>query len=154
VQITRFLVQNGLAFFATWLIICTIIMYTIFLKYNAKMDELSAGTSGLSMLLLFVIAYFLCENFFFKRYLLWLITPWFAFLVACISIVNENWVEAKPTRNNTFTIALLIVSSVFTGIKLLNILVEKICGSQEVDDRFQTPTSRRDRYLFELNLIY
>lgn len=141
VHITRLLVHNGLALFTTWLAIATVITFTIFLKYNTKINELSAGTTGLSILLLFVVTYFLCENFFFKRYLLWLITPWFAFLVACVGIVNENWVDAKPTRNNIFTVALLIVSSVFAGIKLLVILVDKICGSQEDDDRYQTPTT-------------
>lgn len=145
VHITRLLVHNGLALFTTWLSIATVLTFTIFLKYNTKMDELSAGTTGLSILLLFVITYFLFENFFFRRYHLWLITPWFAFLATYIGTINGNWVDMKPTRNNVFTVALLIVSAVFAGIKLLNMLVDKMCGAREEDrDRYQIPTTRTD----------
>jgi hypothetical protein len=144
VHITRLLVHNGLALFTTWLSIATVLTFTIFLKYNARLDELSAGTVGLSILLFFVITYFLFENFFFRRYHLWLITPWFAFLATYVGTINGNWIDAKPTRNNVFTVALLMVSAVFAAIKLLNMLVDKMCGREEIRDRYPTPTTRPD----------
>jgi hypothetical protein len=127
IWLTRFLVQNGLALFATWVALATSLSFTIFLKYSMGLQELTAGTVGLCIIMVLVCAYFLSENFFFKAYHIWLLTPWFVFLMALVGSIQANWISESPTRNNIFTVALLAVSIVFASMKLFNMIFEMMC---------------------------
>jgi hypothetical protein len=122
----RLLVHNGLGVYATWSLLAVVLNMAVWLKYSLGIDELLTGTIGLTIFALFMLSHFICDNYLYKRYLLWLITPSFVYLLAFISIVQGNWRNEKSTRNNVYSIALLGISIVFAAIKVLNVLVGEI----------------------------
>jgi O-antigen ligase len=131
------LVHNGLGVYASWLLLAVVLNLAVWLKYSLGIDELLTGTVCLSIFALFIVSHFICENFIYKVYMLWLVTPWFVYLFALISIVQGNWRDEKPIRNNIFTIALLGISVVFAAIKVLSVLVDEIRSKDSQNRRLE-----------------
>lgn len=67
VWINRFLLQNGVAFFLTWLSLATNLNFAIFLTYEAGLEVSISSTVALIVILLIVVVYFILENFIWQR---------------------------------------------------------------------------------------
>ncbi len=138
----RFLIQNGLGFFLTWLSLATNLNFAVFLTYDASVKVDISSTVVLIIILALIITYFVLENFiwqrlkfnsfrlrlfpfssfsigFICRYLLYLVTPWFVLNLALIGSIAKNFNGKSPTRNNIITVILLVIVVIFTIIKII-----------------------------------
>ncbi len=68
IWINRVLVQNGLAFFATWLSIATCLNFAIFLYRRASLTQDIASTIALVIILALIILYSVLENVIWQKY--------------------------------------------------------------------------------------
>ncbi|XP_057178210.1 uncharacterized protein si:ch211-161h7.5 isoform X2 [Triplophysa rosa] len=98
----RILVQNGIATYATWTTIATLLNFTIVLSYNAGMSKSDAATVSLSILLGEVIAWFIVENFVFEKHLRYILTVYPVVIVALSGNMTKNFNAANPSRNGIY----------------------------------------------------
>ncbi|XP_072040769.1 uncharacterized protein [Amphiura filiformis] len=94
----RILIQNGLALYAGWCSISTILnlIYTfvyggVMTSSGGNMDENLASLIGISLIGLNIVLYFYLENFVWERYMRYTYTVWGAFLWAVIGIMTKDF---------------------------------------------------------------
>lgn len=114
----RIFLQNGLAFFATWLTLATNLNFAMVLTYSANLDMMTVTTVILFIILALVLAYSVLENVVFPRALLHQFAPWFVLNVALIGSLTKNWVSGAPTRNNIIT---LVIECIVVGLTVIKI---------------------------------
>ena len=119
VWLNRFLVQNGIGFFLTWLSLASNLNFAIFLTYEAGVKVDIASTVVLIIILAVIIVYFVLENFIWQRFMLYLFTPWIVLIIALSGSVSKNWKSESPTRNNIITLVLLIIVILMAIAKLI-----------------------------------
>ncbi|XP_038149570.1 uncharacterized protein LOC119788947 [Cyprinodon tularosa] len=106
----RLLIQNGIAIYATWTTIASLVNLTIVLVYNANVSDTDAATISLSLLTVVVVAWFFLENFILDRHVRFVLTVYPVVIWALTGVFTENYNAADPTRNNIFNAALLGVA--------------------------------------------
>lgn len=67
VWMNRFILQNGIAFYLTWLSLATNLNFAIFLTYEASVEVSISSTVALIAILIIIVAYFVVENFVWPR---------------------------------------------------------------------------------------
>ena len=105
----RIFVQNGLAFYATWVSIASNLNFDIYITWRLGANMTNAGTAALFLVLSAIIVYFILENFIWRHYLQYTFSPWIVIVVALIGSLSGNWVPSNPTRNNIISLIMLII---------------------------------------------
>ncbi|XP_038067351.1 uncharacterized protein LOC119737232 isoform X2 [Patiria miniata] len=113
----RAIIQNGLVFYATWVTIATLLNLAIVLSYWGGMEQSTACTICLSILLVEVLLYSVLENIVWDKYLRYTYTVWLVVIFALIGSIAQNWNVAKP--NSIFTAVLLGLAFALFLIKLV-----------------------------------
>lgn len=105
--LTRVLVQNGLAVYATWTTIASLVNLNVVLTTEAKMSQSDASTTVLSILVVVIATWFVLENWLLERHVryIWSIYP--SVIWALSGVFTKNFNTASPSRNNIFNAALL-----------------------------------------------
>ncbi|CAF1200964.1 unnamed protein product [Didymodactylos carnosus] len=112
IWLIRLLVHNGLAIYATWLFLAMNLNLTIWIKAMGK-NATDAATAALSVVLLGIIIYFVCENIIFYNSMAYTWIPWFVLIFALSGIMSLNYKTPRnPTRNQSYVLALLIICDV------------------------------------------
>ncbi|KAA8580742.1 uncharacterized protein si:ch211-161h7.5 [Etheostoma spectabile] len=115
----RVLVQNGVAIYATWTTIASLINLTIVLNYDANMSPTDAATTSLSVLTVVLFVWFFLENFVLDKHVRYILTIYPVVIWAVTGAFTKNN-TADPTRNNIFTAVLLAVAcATFAGRVIL-----------------------------------
>lgn len=100
----RVLVQNGVAIYATWTTIASIINLAIVLTNDASMYPMDAATAALAVLAAVLFVWFMLENFVLDKHVRYIITTYLVVIWALtgvfmkkqdavISIVNSNFID-------------------------------------------------------------
>ncbi|KAA0704748.1 hypothetical protein E1301_Tti000937 [Triplophysa tibetana] len=118
----RILVQNGIATYATWTTIATLLNFTIVLNYNAGMNKSDAATLSLSILLGEVVAWFIVENFVFEKHLRYILTIYPVVIVALSGNLTKNFNAANPSRNGIYIAVLLGLACALFAIRLMLVI--------------------------------
>lgn len=118
----RILVQNGIATYATWTTIATLLNFTIVLSYNAGMNKSDAATVALSILLGEAVGWFIVENFIFEKHLRYILTIYPVVIVALSGNLTKNFNAADPSRNGIFIAVLLGLACALFAIRLLLVI--------------------------------
>ena len=94
----RILIQNGVALYAGWCSIATILnlVYTfvyggVMTSSGGNMDQSLASSIGTGLIGLDIVGYFYLENFVFERYMRYTYAVWGAFLWAVIGIMTKDF---------------------------------------------------------------
>ncbi|XP_012735598.2 uncharacterized protein LOC105938417 [Fundulus heteroclitus] len=103
----RVLIQNGIAIYATWTTIASLVNLTIVLVYDANVSNTDGATISLSILTVAVVAWFVLENFVLDKHVRFILTIYPVVIWALTGVFTENYNAADPTRNNIFIAALL-----------------------------------------------
>ncbi|XP_047424510.1 uncharacterized protein LOC124995840 [Mugil cephalus] len=112
----RVLIQNGVAIYATWTTIATLINLTIVLIYEANMSQKDAATLSLSLLTAALVAWFVMENFVLDKHVRFILTIYPVVIWALAGVFTKNYNTEAPTDNNIFIASLLGVACVlFAG---------------------------------------
>ncbi|XP_031706162.1 uncharacterized protein LOC116385101 [Anarrhichthys ocellatus] len=103
----RVLVQNGIAIYATWTTIATLVNLAIVLTYDANMSPTDAATVSLSVLTVVLVVWFYLENFVLDQHVRYIVTFYPFVIWAVTGVFTKNNDAANPSRNNIFTTVLL-----------------------------------------------
>lgn len=122
IWVTRILTQNGLALYAAWSSIASILNLDVVLINFAHLKTPVAGTISLAIIFLLVVVWFFTDNFVFDRFLRYIVTPYPVFIVALIGSIWNNW---DATSSNSILAGCILAVSIIAFISKLILLVWK-----------------------------
>lgn len=119
----RILVQNGLAFFATWVSIATLLNFAMVLTYTWSVEMQIASSVALGILTLDIVVWFTLDNFFVDKFVRYTITPYIVLVIALVGSILKNFDLDTNYRNSVFTAVLLGVAGLLLIVKLTIVVV-------------------------------
>ncbi|XP_002737958.1 uncharacterized protein LOC100367931 [Saccoglossus kowalevskii] len=106
----RVLVHNGLAMYAAWSSLATILNLSIVLRYVADVDQSTVTIVALTIVSIEVTAWFVIEQYtVLEKYLRYTITPYFVVIVFLIGSISKNWHVTNVTTALASTLGVAIV---------------------------------------------
>ncbi|XP_029446740.1 mucin-5AC-like [Rhinatrema bivittatum] len=145
----RILVHNGLAIYATWTSIATLLNLGLVLKYEGKVDDSVVSRACLCIVLFALLFWFSLETFIFEKYVRYTFTIYPTAIVALFGILFKNrQINEKPSVTNILIGVLLGVSAaafvfrlilLFTCAKLRPLFVYKKLDAS--DGQMSSPDS-------------
>ncbi|XP_062584016.1 uncharacterized protein LOC134245778 [Saccostrea cucullata] len=116
----RIMVQNGLAVYATWTTIATLLNMAIVMIYegNPRIANEDASTVALAILAVELLGYTFVDIVFLDRYTRYTVTPWFVVPIALGASLAKNY--KAGSRNSILTIVMIslavvcLVAKIFT----------------------------------------
>ncbi|XP_078072827.1 uncharacterized protein LOC144495904 isoform X2 [Mustelus asterias] len=105
--LVRILIQNGVAVYATWTTIATLLNFAIVLTYSGSITTVTSGTVSLSILAFEVVLWFCLENLLLDKYVRYTLTVYPVIIVALSGSLDQNYNALSPTRNNIYIAVLL-----------------------------------------------
>lgn len=124
IWLVRILVQNGLATYAAWVTVATIINLDVFMNYNAGVSERISSTVSLSFLLVAIVCWFFLDNFVFDKYVRYTVTPYIVIAFALVGIIVQNWDINKS--NSALTAFILATCCLAAICKIIFMLLRHI----------------------------
>lgn len=106
----RVLVQNGVAIYATWTTVASMVNLDIVLIYDTDMSQAEGSTISLSILTGVLIVWFILENTLLDKYVRFIVSIYPVMIWALAGVFAENYDAEEPSRNNIFVAALLAVA--------------------------------------------
>ncbi|XP_060070134.1 uncharacterized protein LOC132550134 [Ylistrum balloti] len=119
----RFFLQNGIAFYATWVTVATHLNLAIVMCYSGGVANDIASTTALSMLTFFVILWFMTENILLDNYTRYIFSPYIVLVIALTGSITKNFDLDLRYRNSILAVILLGISGFFVVLKLIIILI-------------------------------
>ncbi|XP_052237688.1 uncharacterized protein LOC127848998 [Dreissena polymorpha] len=119
IWLTRIFVQNGMAFFATWVSIATLLNFAIVLTYYWSVEMQVSVSIALGILSFEIIAWFLLDTFAIDKFVRYTVTPYIVVVVALVGSVLKNFDLNVNYRNSIFLVTLLAVVGVLLLLKLV-----------------------------------
>ncbi|XP_070784656.1 uncharacterized protein [Enoplosus armatus] len=137
----RVLVQNGVAIYATWTTIASLINLTIVLTKDANMSQTDAATVSLSVLTVVLFVWFLLENSVLDKHVRYILSIYPVVIWALTGVFTKNNNAAAPSRNNVFITALLAVACVLFVARVLLVIWKHIKKPlyKDVDPEVMSP---------------
>ncbi|XP_008503220.2 uncharacterized protein LOC103538593 [Calypte anna] len=114
----RVLVQNGLALYATWAVIATLLNFAVVLIYKWNVSNEKATTASLSILVLDLVLWFYLENFFLDKYVRYNLTIYPVVIIALAGSASKNVSFSSPTTNSIFIVVLLAMTCLIFAVRL------------------------------------
>ncbi|KAM6900672.1 uncharacterized protein FYW49_017188 [Xenentodon cancila] len=115
----RVLVQNGVAIYATWTTIASLLNLDVVLIYDINTSKTDASTISLSVLIVVLIVWFILENSILDKHVRFILTIYPVVIWALTGVFTKNFNAAAPTRNNIFIAALLSIACVLFATRVL-----------------------------------
>jgi len=114
------LVHNGIAFYATWCTIASLLNMTIAITYIEGVKNETASTIALVILTVEILGWFIVENTVLDRYLRYTVSQYPVLIIALSAIISKHWDSSK--RNPIFSLVLLILVCILYVIRILLVL--------------------------------
>ena len=124
--LTRILVHNGLAFYATWVSIAWLFSVAIVadVQYFGVMSAVDAGTLSLSLLLVEIVVWFVLEHTLLYRFARYIQSVYIVLIIALTAVVSDHWNRTdEEDRNHHFALGLLVIVVVFQILKIVLTIV-------------------------------
>ena len=121
--ITRLLVTNGLAIYATWTTVATLINVGIVLQYYASFTAGNTGTLILWVLSLIVLGYFALENTVLDRFARFIFIVYPTLIWALSGVLSAHWGKEVPDTNPLLTLLLLVFSVVLFIVRSILVAI-------------------------------
>lgn len=140
---THLITVNGLAFYAAWTVLSTLLHIAVVLKEDSDIHNDTIGTCLLSLLSALIIGYFLLEITILDRYLRYVNAVYPAVIWWLVGTLAEHWDNDFNgiSRNNLFVFVLVLVVGVLMVVHFLLICVFQRTrpsvgsgGSDDTDD--------------------
>ena len=116
----RYMVQNGLGMYATWVTIATLLNLGSVITYWGGVPQSTSSTAMLSVLLAEALIYWILDNTVLDRWLRYMWTPYIVLHVALIGSLTGNWNLEK--LNCRFTLGILCTGFTLTVIKIILVI--------------------------------
>ncbi|NP_001104304.1 uncharacterized protein LOC556220 [Danio rerio] len=111
------LVQNGIATYATWTTIATLLNFTVVLNL-ASVSATNAATASLCILLLEVIIWFSVENFLIEKHVRYILSVYPVIVYALSGSLSKHYDSTAPGRNAVFSVVLLVLACIVFVVRL------------------------------------
>ncbi|KAJ0059797.1 hypothetical protein NL108_012947 [Boleophthalmus pectinirostris] len=112
----RILVQNGIALYATWGTLSTLLNLTIYLQHHTGTSRCDCATVCQLLLLMLLFVWFLFENFYFDMHVRYIFTTYpVVILWLCGNIANLD----PGTHNFFFAVFILIICSLLFLVRVV-----------------------------------
>lgn len=111
------LVQNGIATYATWTTIATLLNFTVVLNM-ASVSATNAATASLCILLLEVIIWFSVENFLIEKHVRYILSVYPVIIYALSGSLSKHYDSTAPGRNAVFSVVLLVLACIVFVVRL------------------------------------
>ncbi|KAG8584094.1 hypothetical protein GDO81_008682 [Engystomops pustulosus] len=118
----RIFVQNGIAVYATWTTIASLLNFAVALTYNGNIPNGTSTTVCLSLLAFEVLLWFILENFLFDKYVRYTLTVYPVVFVALSGVLDKHFNEAAPDGNNIYIAVLLAVACALFVVRVLLVI--------------------------------
>ncbi|XP_078576009.1 uncharacterized protein LOC144861833 [Branchiostoma floridae x Branchiostoma japonicum] len=138
---TRAFVHNGLAIYATWTTIATLLNFGIALIYTGGFDNSDVVTGLLAVLLVEVLGWYVLENFVLDRYCRYNLIVWVVVIVALTGSLVEHWGPEK--RNSIFTAILIGLTAFLYLIRLCLVVYRHF--NKPLYKKFVLPTTEQGK---------
>ncbi|CAF2017737.1 unnamed protein product [Rotaria magnacalcarata] len=130
IWLVRLFVHNGFAVYGTWLYLATLLNLSVWVSriYNRNSQSVTdVSTASLSLVLVGVVIYFVCENFIFYSSMAYTFLPWFVLIFGLSGVVSKNANRTDVSnKNKSFALALLIICCGLFAIRLILFIVRYI----------------------------
>ncbi|XP_072524831.1 uncharacterized protein [Salminus brasiliensis] len=117
----RVLVQNGVAAYATWTTIATLLNLAVVLNL-ASVSPTNAATASLCLLLVEVIVWFAVENFVVEKHVRYILTVYPVVIYALVGSLSRHYDSTAPGRNAVFTAVLLALACVLFVVRVVLVI--------------------------------
>lgn len=121
------LVINGIAFYATWVSIASLLNLAMVLTYTFGMRQEDASTIALSILATEIAVWFVLDVAVLSSITGYTLSPYIVLIVALFGSLDKNYVPDK--RNSVLTLVLLGVVGALAAIRLA-VFVKKVCQTK------------------------
>ena len=126
IWLIRMLIQNGIAFYAAWVCVATVLNLGLVLTYKTGDDVTDiavqpdvSGTVFLAIVAAALIAWFVSDIIFLDNYTRYVFSPYITLTVASAGIVQKNYNLDTAYRNSVFSVILLSFAAVFLVAKIV-----------------------------------
>ncbi|CAL9698030.1 unnamed protein product [Knipowitschia caucasica] len=103
----RVLVQNGIAIYATWTTIASLVNLNIVLVTEANMSQNDAATTTLSILLVVIVTWFVLENWLLEKHVRYIVSIYPTVIYGLVGVFTKIFDPEITSRNDIF-IALVV----------------------------------------------
>lgn len=114
----RFLIQNGMAFYATWVTVATLLNMAIVMTYDGDVSQPLSSTIALSILSVELVIWVFVDIIILDNYTRYTFTPYITIVVALSGIMSKNYDLDTAEQNSIFTLVLLILAILFLVAKI------------------------------------
>ena len=131
--LTTILLHNGLAVYATWTSIATLLNMGIIMQYtgNNRQDATTVGIVLLSILLLEEIVWFLLENSILDRFVRYIFTIYPVLIWALAGVLSKHVDDDDLDKTNSTAVGALVLSGLLFIIRLVFSFVNCACRRLE-----------------------
>ncbi|KAM9719583.1 uncharacterized protein ACNS7B_020354 [Menidia menidia] len=117
----RILVLNGLALYATWTTIASLLNLSVVLQLWG-LERSTAATLSLCVLFAELVAWFILENWVLDRWVRDILTVYPVVIFALSGIIYQHFTPPHPTPNSVFTVVQLVLACIFLVSKLCTVV--------------------------------
>lgn len=125
VWLIRFLIQNGIAFYAAWVTVATLLNVAIVLTYKDGSDvndtyltQDVSSTIVLGIVTIEVLVWFSLDLTILDKFTRYTFSPYITLTVAFAGIVQKNFDLTSAYRNSVFSVILLIMVAICLVVKV------------------------------------
>ena len=141
VWMIRFMVQNALAFYCTWITVATLLNFTMVLAYDAGMDQSTASTISLGILSFEIVLWLSLDFFVLHRYTNYLFAPHCVLPIAIGGSLAKNF---NPWHHNTIiTVILLSVAVLALVVKVIVMIARHCMWKRQADSDVPEDSSQQ-----------
>ncbi len=117
----RFIVLNGHAVYAAWLLVASSLNFTIWLKKKLLLDnEGWATTISLIFLTISIFIYWILENFIYPLQMAYTWSPWLVWFIAFVGIIFKHWkLLREKSFNQIFVLIIIIFCFILFSVKII-----------------------------------
>jgi len=115
-------VINGIATYAAWVTIATLLNLAMVLIYTVGLDNQIGSSIALGVLAFVLVFYVWLDMAVFERNFRYLYTPYMVLVFALAGSMDKNWDTTNP--NTIFTVALEVCGGVLLMIKIIASIVQ------------------------------
>ena len=120
----RWLVQNGIGIYDTWLSVATLINLTIVIIEHTSMSYEDASTLGLVLLGAELVGWFFTDILLLDRFTRYVFVPYLVYMFALSGIIDKNYQAGE--RNSVITAVLLAIACTLSVVKIIIMIVRHI----------------------------
>jgi len=136
------IVQNGLAIYAAWVSIATLLNLGMVLTYVVDVTNHVSCAICLGILALDVLVYALIDLVLFERHFRYVFTPFIPLVMGLIGSLDKNW--DTTNANTIFTVTLLALGGVHLLVKIGRCVYKSCTDPLYVSNSTFSPTSGDD----------